>query len=362
MALQDVLARIPGLAGYEGQRQINQQRGSADLAQAGGLMNIIGQAQAHQQRQQALQEEAMLKQVVSQAGSPEAAIQALVKLGTPQSIKLAGVLAEATKDIRPKVDDFTLSHGQQRWKGGEMIAQAPTLPEKEPTPPEIIRLQRARDSLPAGSPMRAEIDRRIGVLNKDPSTIIHMPRQPQAPVAIEDTNNPGKAILVAPGDAYGKRPFKAPSISEQNAQRKKQQTVQDLDQAIVELERASKEGGLIDKSTGSGAGALVDIAGNFVGYATKGSQAVGALQPIYDLALKMVPRFEGPQSDKDTQSYKEASGQLANPNVPNKTKKLAAKELVRLMKARRGQFVSKDAVGTEADTPSEPKADPLGIR
>lgn len=80
------------------------------------------------------------------------------------------------------------------------------------------------------------------------------------------------------------------------------------------------------------------------------------------MALKMVPRFEGPQSDKDTKSYQEASGQLANPKIPNATKKVAAREIVRLMKARRGQFVAKDAVGTEADVPAGAQPDPLGIR
>lgn len=124
----------------------------------------------------------------------------------------------------------------------------------------------------------------------------------------------------------------------------------DLDLTISELENASKDGGLIDQSTGSGAGALVDMANDFVGRSTKGSIAVGKMKPIYDMALKMVPRFEGPQSDKDTQSYREAAGELANPNVPNKRKKAAAKEMVRLMKQRKGQFIDKANEGSEIDT------------
>ena len=124
----------------------------------------------------------------------------------------------------------------------------------------------------------------------------------------------------------------------------------DLDLTISELENASKDGGLIDQSTGSGAGALVDMANDFVGRSTKGSIAVGKMKPIYDMALKMVPRFEGPQSDKDTQSYREAAGELANANVPNKRKKAAAKEMVRLMKQRKGQFIDKANEGTELDT------------
>jgi len=140
----------------------------------------------------------------------------------------------------------------------------------------------------------------------------------------------------------------------QEAAKKKLTT--DINTAISELEKATADGGLIDKSTGSGAGALVDMAAGFVGKATPGAIAVGQMAPIFDLVLKMVPRFEGPQSDKDTQSYKEAAGALANPKIPNPQKKTAAKEILRLMKARRGQFSSKDIVGTEADVGAAPSA------
>ena len=123
-----------------------------------------------------------------------------------------------------------------------------------------------------------------------------------------------------------------------------------MDEAITELEKATADGGLIDKSTGSGIGAGVDWTASLFGKATPGSIAVGAMKPIFDLVLKMVPRFEGPQSDKDTQTYKEAAGELANPNVPNERKKIAGKEILRLMKARKGEFISKDVEGTELDT------------
>lgn len=144
----------------------------------------------------------------------------------------------------------------------------------------------------------------------------------------------------------------APSATNQKSAAAKIQLNRDLDQAITELTAATADGGLIDKSTGSGAGALVDAGAGFFGKATPGSIAVGQMKPIFDLVLKMVPRFEGPQSDKDTASYKEAAGDIANPNVPNERKKAAGKEILRLMKSRRNQFISKDMAGTEADVPS----------
>lgn len=132
----------------------------------------------------------------------------------------------------------------------------------------------------------------------------------------------------------------------------KRQMGQDIDTAIRELTEASKDGGWIDQSTGSGAGALVDSAAGFFGKATDGAVASGKLKPVADLVLKMVPRFEGPQSDKDTQLYKDASADIANAATPNPIKKEAAKVILGLMKARKGQFIGANNAGTEVDAPA----------
>jgi hypothetical protein len=110
-----------------------------------------------------------------------------------------------------------------------------------------------------------------------------------------------------------------------------------LDRAINELQRISAPGGLLERSTGSGVGRLLDIAGEFVGVSSRGGQAAAALAPIADVVLKLVPRFEGPQSDRDTRSYQEAAGRLADPTIPNETRLAAAREIVRLMQSRRDQ-------------------------
>jgi len=131
-----------------------------------------------------------------------------------------------------------------------------------------------------------------------------------------------------------------PSAAQEKASLLKAQMGKDIDFAITELSNVTKDGGLIDQSTGSGAGRLADIGAGFFGQATEGAIAIGKLKPIQDLVLKMVPRFEGPQSDKDTQSYKEAAGQLADPTLPTKIRKEAGKTVLRLMQSRKNQFVS----------------------
>jgi hypothetical protein len=171
----------------------------------------------------------------------------------------------------------------------------------------------------------------------DAQNNIPRPKVPiRQPVAVMKD---GKAVLVPPEQAVGMPPATADA---EKAARLQAQQVRDLGLAITNLESAVKPGGLISQSTGSGAGRAYDVAAGFVGNAPKGAIAAAKLAPIADMVLKMVPRFEGPQSDKDTQSYKEAAGQLANPNLPTKLRQEAGKEILRLMKERRDQFVSTD--------------------
>jgi hypothetical protein len=144
-----------------------------------------------------------------------------------------------------------------------------------------------------------------------------------------------------------------PSATQEKASLLKAQMGKDIDFAITELTSVTKDGGLIDQSTGSGAGRLADIGAGFFGQATEGAIAIGKLKPIQDLVLKMVPRFEGPQSDKDTASYKEAAGQLADPTLPTKIRKEAGRTVLRLMQSRKNQFVSPE-LASEGITTTQP--------
>lgn len=126
----------------------------------------------------------------------------------------------------------------------------------------------------------------------------------------------------------------------------------DLDVAISELEKVTQKGGLIDQSTGSYLGKAVDVGARVFGQAMPGDIAAGQLAPIADLALKMVPRFEGPQSNADTTSYKQAAGQLADSTLPAEIRKAAGKEVLRLMKARKNQFVTSDMASGNTAAPT----------
>jgi hypothetical protein len=126
---------------------------------------------------------------------------------------------------------------------------------------------------------------------------------------------------------------------------------QNVDIALEQIGNALKPGGLLDKSTASGIGRGVDIAGNVFGQETTGGVAAGQLAPIADLALKLVPRFEGAQSNADVISYQKAAGDLANPNLGRKTRRAAAETVIKIMKERKGQFVTSD-MATQGEAPA----------
>lgn len=128
------------------------------------------------------------------------------------------------------------------------------------------------------------------------------------------------------------------TTAETQTRLKEEKRAKDLDLAIGEVERVMQPGGLIDQSTGSYIGNLIDGAVATIGAGTPGYEANAKLAPVADLVLKMVPRFEGPQSNFDVQSYKDAAGNLADPTVPASVKKAAATEIVRLFKKYRDQF------------------------
>jgi hypothetical protein len=128
------------------------------------------------------------------------------------------------------------------------------------------------------------------------------------------------------------------TAAEVKARLDNEKRAKDIDFAVEQVERSLKEGGLLDQATGSTIGAMVDTVAQTVGYGTEGAIANARMKPIADLVLKLVPRFEGPQAIPDVQSYKEASGDMANPNLPTSVKRAAANEIIRLLKAYPGQF------------------------
>lgn len=94
---------------------------------------------------------------------------------------------------------------------------------------------------------------------------------------------------------------------------------------------------LIPQSTGSGIGAMADVASNMVGHSNAGAEAGAKLKAIEGALLMQMPRMEGPQSDKDVANYKAAAGMLGNPTIPHNIRLAAIDAIENIQKRYAGQ-------------------------
>lgn len=84
---------------------------------------------------------------------------------------------------------------------------------------------------------------------------------------------------------------------------------------------------LLPSATGSGVGNILSKGKGFVGYSSEQTQADADLDLIAGTLTSFVPRMEGPQSDRDTQMYKEMSANLGNKTKPYQDRLAAARTL-----------------------------------
>ena len=110
------------------------------------------------------------------------------------------------------------------------------------------------------------------------------------------------------------------------AEANKQYAAQNVYPIVKDINAALKT------ATGSGIGAKVDDIAAFFGHSTDGAKAIAQLEVLGDTLLKAVPRFSGPQSDKDVASYMAAAGKLADAKTPVATRAAAFKTIVDLNK------------------------------
>ena len=109
---------------------------------------------------------------------------------------------------------------------------------------------------------------------------------------------------------------------------------------------------LLGSVSASGLKSDIRSAMGYAGYSDAATQAEKQLKPLADLYLKSVPRFEGPQSDKDTASYKEAAADLANPRIAPEDRKAALQTVVRLHKQALAQAAARGNQPTSPRVPS----------
>lgn len=292
----------------------------------------------------ALEEEELYQREAGRLGLPGAAAPAAGAAEPVNALAAPPAAAPGPRFTREQVQEMIVSPNARIREQGKALVTTLEKPEKPQTYTPSADMQGYELAKSQGfKGTFFDYKRQLAEAGRQPT----QPRPEPAPRTQQVTMNDGTLGIVnmdtgqVTPASLGGAPVKGkPSAFAEKTAVQRKQLGLDLDRAITELTEATKDKGLIDQSTGSGAGRGVDIAAGFFGKATPGAIAAGKLAPIADMVLKMVPRFEGPQSDKDTRSYKEAAGQLADSSLPNAIRKQAGLEIVRLMKARKNEFIT----------------------
>lgn len=116
-----------------------------------------------------------------------------------------------------------------------------------------------------------------------------------------------------------------PVLSKDNAAAKSAAMSQQMSAAIP----IAKE--LLVNATGSGTGALVDKLYDIFGATSTSKSAANSLDLVSGWMTSNVPRFEGPQSDKDTQTYQIMAAKVGDRTISNKDRLAALAVLEQLM-------------------------------
>lgn len=159
-SLEQVLASVPGLAGYQAQVNQNNATTLGNLQQGQAVGGILAQIQRQAMNQQAMQEQQQLKGLLAQSGGdPANAVKALLQSGNPQAIGLAAKLHSLIP--KPAEDRVVAPGGALISPTGEVRYQAPFKPDKPDKPPEIVQLTEMFNSLPEGDPRKKMIGKAI---------------------------------------------------------------------------------------------------------------------------------------------------------------------------------------------------------
>jgi hypothetical protein len=361
MALSDFLSRNPEVGAWEFVKQRNSQQEMQNLQKTQTLMGLLQAAQAQKMKEQELADMEQIKGTVSQfGGDPEKTIKALLSTGNPRAIEMASKL----KGLMPKPEDSAFSKPDikdytpesiakfMRTKNPADLVPVPPKPDKPEASPEIVKLLRLIESTPPG-PMRDALQRRVDVMNKDPSTVInnHNPapvtaltvRDPSSPTgwsyvdgrtkqiltrgAPPPTQSP-EAVQFAGGRAGAQERGKLGAGRDFNMQGLSGD-LQQAEDLLQGIRRDPATGAPMSAPlpTGSGVGKVVDRLGAVVGYAPSGAAEAADLKVVAGRLTQKVPRFEGPQSDRDTQLYKEMAAQAGDEGLPRSTRLSAVRKM-----------------------------------
>lgn len=100
--------------------------------------------------------------------------------------------------------------------------------------------------------------------------------------------------------------------------------------AAIDSARSILQGATGNVPTESGIGTGIDYLASLVGWTPDGAKEADQLRVAGGSLVRMVPRFEGPQSDKDVAYYKEVAGRIGDSTIPVARRLAALDEVERI--------------------------------
>ena len=323
-----------------------------ELQQVGALQAILGQAQQQQARQQAMQDEVQMKSVVQRAGGdPTKAIEALLATGNLKAIELATKM----KGLVAKPDAQSIGSGGLRLPDGTIVPPAARPGSDEGTWSDPYQLGGATVQ------KNSKTGQIRTAVTREPQVRVTQ-EAPVTPVTIQDPNDPTSTIIIdgRTRKVLGKGP-KMTEAGKIDAKTQLQMTglgvdLQSAEDLLMGVTRNS-EGQVVNGNlpTGSGVGSVYDAAAGFFGASPAGAAEADSLKTVAARLVSRIPRFEGPQSDKDVKLYQQAAGDAGNEKLP-RGRRLAAIKTMRAIYAgyesgQRGRLIG-NRRATDASQPT----------
>lgn len=327
-SLTNVLAGIPGYAGYRGAEQLGQERQMGELQQAGTLVTL----------QQHLREQEMERAFKAdlQGLGPQATQEQLAQVAAKYA-KPGDVLKtqQSSLDRQAALDAKAIPKptSRQRYDGENVI-------QEELQDGKWIEIGKGPRFAPKAD-------------KPDP------PSPAVTPVTIQDPKDQNKTIIV--DGRTGKKIGDGPKLTETGRfDVGQQQKMRGLGAAIQEAEdllsgiKRDPEGNPIPgaRPTASGAGSLYDSAAGFFGATPAGAAEAEQLKVIAGVLTSKVPRMEGPQSDKDVALYKQMAGDAGNEKLPLDRRLAAVREMKKLYGKYESQNRGDGAGGVPTPVPT----------
>lgn len=347
------------LSAYRGREAQMQAEPMQQLQQVGALQGILSKAQSAQ-REQALR--GVLSSLPPDA-TPDQVVKAIRPYASADDILK---ITQAAADRKATLEDRAFGRAEQDTRMRDLAAAAEVTKRDLASAADTTRrdLSSAQDTtrrdLASASETREREMQQLMLANRQPR-----PEPSVTPVTIQDPNDPSATIVIdgRTRQVLGKGP-KMTQAGAIDAKTNLQMTglgadLKKAEDLLLGVTRTS-DGQVVKGNlpTGSGLGSIYDAAAGFVGVTPAGAAEADSLKTVAARLVSRIPRFEGPQSDKDVKLYQQAAGDAGNEKLPRGRRLAAIKTMSSIYEGyesgSRGRLIGNRRSGDgAADEPPE---------